>query len=76
MKVEIAALVGGRTVRDDVIRLRERPAHVVVGTPGRVKHMIINRALCKSLSRSVSRTLKTVNNICLSKSPVSCVSSH
>lgn len=45
MNVEVAALVGGRTVRDDVIRLKQRPAHVVVGTPGRVMHMIKDRAL-------------------------------
>ena len=45
MKVEVAALVGGSTVRDDVTRLRKRTPHVVIGTPGRIKHMIKNRDL-------------------------------
>ncbi|KAH3771734.1 hypothetical protein DPMN_173062 [Dreissena polymorpha] len=40
MKVQTACIVGGGRVADDVTRLRQSPAHVVVGTPGRVKHLI------------------------------------
>ncbi|KAL4219777.1 Eukaryotic initiation factor 4A-II [Mactra antiquata] len=43
--VEVASLVGGRRVSDDVRKLSTEKVHVVVGTPGRVNHLIKERAL-------------------------------
>ncbi|XP_060583118.1 uncharacterized protein LOC132739421 [Ruditapes philippinarum] len=45
MDVEVVAFVGGRRVSDDVRRLRSGKVHVVVGTPGRIMHLIKERAL-------------------------------
>lgn len=44
MKVTIHGFVGGTNVKDDV-RLLQDGVHVVVGTPGRVHHMISKRFL-------------------------------
>jgi len=45
MEVETACIVGGNRVSDDVIKLKQRVPHVVVGTPGRIHHLLKNRAL-------------------------------
>jgi translation initiation factor 4A len=39
MKVECFACIGGTSVGDD-IRMLEAGVHIVVGTPGRVFHMV------------------------------------
>ena len=41
--VECHACVGGTNIREDMARLKEG-VHIVVGTPGRVKDMIIRKA--------------------------------
>jgi superfamily II DNA/RNA helicase len=38
MKVEIALLIGGKEVRNDIKKLQRR-CHIVIGTPGRIEHM-------------------------------------
>lgn len=44
--VRIVDMIGGITSNDsDRYALRQKPPHVVVGTPGRVLHMITSRAL-------------------------------
>ncbi|WAR03797.1 IF4A-like protein [Mya arenaria] len=45
MDVETVAVVGGNRVSDDVMRLKQRPAHVIVGTPGRIMHLMRNNVL-------------------------------
>ena len=53
MQAEVVSLVGGKTVSDDVRRIRGGKIHVVVGTPGRVYHMI-NQGILGKIPSSVT----------------------
>jgi translation initiation factor 4A len=39
MDIQCESFVGGRSVREDIAALKRKP-HIVVGTPGRIMHMI------------------------------------
>ena len=44
-KVQISLVSGGGSVRDCVNDLRDKPPHIIVGTPGRICHLIRDRYL-------------------------------
>jgi hypothetical protein len=68
MGVKVHACVGGTAVREDVAALRDG-VHVVIGTPGRVLHMIQNSAL---RLHTVSNARRTRCNALRSLLPVAC----
>lgn len=54
MKVGVATVVGGGLVAEDEKMLRSGENHVVIGTPGRIYHMLENGSLGKPI-KSVIR---------------------
>lgn len=44
-EVRVAEMIGGTSVEDHRQSIRRQVPHIVVGTPGRVLHMILSRAL-------------------------------
>lgn len=52
-RIKVKVLVGGTSVRDDMMCLRKGGIHIVVGTPGRICDMVYRKALkinrCKML---------------------------
>lgn len=43
-EIKVAVFFGGKPVKQDIARLKE-PAHVVVGTPGRIRHLVNDKHL-------------------------------
>lgn len=52
MDITCESFVGGRNMRDDIVTLKKRP-HIVVGTPGRINHLISEGYLDTSTLRSL-----------------------